>query len=116
MLAGIIPSVTAVKQHAAALTAMTCCFNLTRPLPATIPCVLPAANRVQLMAAPFAEATLLHTAAALEQQMFEDGMPKPVPSVMVNPIQGEKGAHPLALEATRKLWAKKYGKSRSAAP
>lgn len=63
------------------------------------------------MAAPFAEATLLRVAAALEQQMMEDGMPRPVPSRLVNPIQGEKGAHPLALEMTRKLWSKKYGNS-----
>jgi hypothetical protein len=63
------------------------------------------------MAPPYAEATLLRTAAALEQQQMEDGMPKPVPSVMVNPIQGEKGAHPLALQMTRKLWSTKYGKS-----
>ncbi len=67
------------------------------------------------MAAPFGEATLLRTAAALEQQQLEDGMPKPVCNVMVNPIQGEKGAHPLALEMTRKLWSKKYGKSAATA-
>jgi hypothetical protein len=65
---------------------------------------------VQFIGSPFSEATLLHTAAALERQQLEDGMPKPVPSVMVNPIQGEKGTHPLALEMTRKLWATKYGK------
>jgi acetylornithine/succinyldiaminopimelate/putrescine aminotransferase len=67
--------------------------------------------RVQFMAPHFAEATLLRTAAALEQQQFEDGMPKPVCNVMVNPIQGEKGLHPLALEMTKKLWSKKYGHS-----
>lgn len=63
------------------------------------------------MAGPYAEATLLRTAAALEQQQLEDGMPKPVPSVMINPIQGDKGAHPLAEQMTRKLWSKKYGRS-----
>lgn len=62
------------------------------------------------MAGPYAEATLLRTAAALEAQQLEDGMPRPVPSVMINPIQGEKGSHPLAEQMTRKLWATKYGK------
>lgn len=63
------------------------------------------------MAAPYCEATLLRTAAALEQQQLEAGMPRPVPSVMLNPIQREKGAHPLAREMTKKLWSKKFGKS-----
>lgn len=64
--------------------------------------------RVQFIAGPFAEATLLRTAAALEAQQMESGMPKPVPIVMLNPMQGEKGNHPLAKQMTDKLWATKY--------
>lgn len=62
------------------------------------------------MGQPFAEGTLLRVAAALEQQQLEEGMPKPVPSLLINPIMCEKGGHPKAKEMTQKLWAKKYGK------
>eukprot|EP00879_Flechtneria_rotunda_P002196 GHRR01002382.1.p1 GENE.GHRR01002382.1~~GHRR01002382.1.p1 ORF type:complete len:694 (+),score=228.48 GHRR01002382.1:133-2214(+) len=62
---------------------------------------------VQFIGRPWAESTLLRAAAALEQQMFEDGMPRPVPSIVINPIQCEKGVHPMARALTQKLWAKK---------
>lgn len=65
---------------------------------------------VQLMGRPWAEATLLQCAAALEQQMLEDGIPHPVPSLSINPIECAAGVHPKARELAQKLWAKRYKK------
>lgn len=71
----------------------------------------PRTHRVQFMGRPFAEATLLRVAAALEQCMLEEAQPKPVPGLIINPIACEKGAHPKARAMTQKLWATKYGSS-----
>eukprot|EP00775_Hariotina_reticulata_P011509 gene11509-11652_t len=66
---------------------------------------------VQFIGKPWCESLLLRVAAALEQQMFEDGIPRPVPGLLINPIQCEKGAHPKARELSRQLWSKRYGKA-----
>jgi hypothetical protein len=66
--------------------------------------------RVQLMGKPWCESLLLRVAAALEQQMLEDGIPRPMPGLMINPIECEVGAHPKASKMSKVLWAKRYGK------
>jgi hypothetical protein len=67
-------------------------------------------RRVQFIGKPWAESTLLRTAAALEQQMLEDGLPKPLPGLAINPVECAVGVHPKARELTQKLWAKRYKK------
>ncbi|WIA22970.1 hypothetical protein OEZ85_001331 [Tetradesmus obliquus] len=65
---------------------------------------------VQFIGKPWAESSLLRTAAALEQQMLEDGLPKPLPGLAINPIECAVGVHPKARELTQKLWAARYKK------
>lgn len=66
--------------------------------------------RIQFIGKKFAESTLLRAAAALEQHMAENGMPRPVPGLNINPIQCEVGAHPRAAALTKQLWTKRYNK------
>jgi hypothetical protein len=69
-------------------------------------CVTP--RRVQFIGKPWAEATLLRTAAALEQQMLEDGYPAQIARTALNPIECAIGAHPVALRCTKETWAIRY--------
>lgn len=65
------------------------------------------------MGRPWSEALLLRVAAALEQQMFDDGLPHPLPPLLLNPVEGPAGTHPYARQLTQQLWAKKYKSSSS---
>jgi hypothetical protein len=63
---------------------------------------------VQFIGRPWAEASLLRTAAALEQQMLEDGLPAQIARTALNPIECAIGAHPVALRVTKETWAVRY--------
>lgn len=67
---------------------------------------------VQFIGKAWAEPTLLRTAAALEQQMLEDGYPRQVARTALNPCECAIGAHPIAAEVTRKTWAVKHYKGK----
>jgi hypothetical protein len=61
------------------------------------------------MGRPFDEAGLLVVAAALEQHLLEDAQPRPLPNLVLNPIECAPGTHPKARALAEKMWASKKG-------
>ncbi|WIA22972.1 hypothetical protein OEZ86_009895 [Tetradesmus obliquus] len=111
----------ALQQNAAgcydvAAASSTARFSLASSLTGLPALVMPAGRRggafepagVQFIGKPWAESSLLRTAAALEQQMLEDGYPAQVARTALNPIECAIGAHPIALRCTKETWATKY--------